>query len=96
MKVSLSWLSDYISINKESYNSLADALTMVGLEVDSITDRFDYLDSVVAGRILNIKSHPNAENLQICYCYLWSVLVLLNFMREKSIKSIHASKEHFS
>ncbi|MBU1162883.1 MAG: phenylalanine--tRNA ligase subunit beta, partial [Proteobacteria bacterium] len=66
MKVSLSWLNDYISIDKESYSSIADALTMVGLEVDSITDRYDYLDRVIVGRILNIKPHPNAEKLKVC------------------------------
>jgi phenylalanyl-tRNA synthetase beta chain len=66
MKVSLSWLNDYIPIDKESYNSIADSLTMVGLEVDSVTDRYDYLDSVVVGRILNIKAHPNAEKLKVC------------------------------
>jgi len=66
MKVSLSWLNNYIPIDKESYNSIADSLTMVGLEVDSVTDRYDYLDSVVVGRILNIKPHPNAEKLKLC------------------------------
>ncbi|MCG2831241.1 MAG: phenylalanine--tRNA ligase subunit beta [Desulfobacteraceae bacterium] len=66
MKVSLSWLNDYIPIDKESYSSIADALTMVGLEVDSITDRYDYLDRIIVGRILNIKPHPNAEKLKVC------------------------------
>jgi phenylalanyl-tRNA synthetase beta chain len=66
MKVSLSWLNDYIPIHKESYSSIADSLTMVGLEVDSVTDRYDYLDSVVVGRILNIKAHPNAEKFKVC------------------------------
>ncbi|MDL1967752.1 MAG: phenylalanine--tRNA ligase subunit beta [Deltaproteobacteria bacterium] len=66
MKVSLSWLNDYIPIDKESYSNIADSLTMVGLEVDSVTDRYDYLDSVVVGRILNIKTHPNAEKLKVC------------------------------
>ncbi len=66
MKVSLSWLNNYIPIDKESYSSIADSLTMVGLEVDSVTDRYDYLDSVVVGRIVNIKAHPNAEKLKVC------------------------------
>ncbi|MCJ7617297.1 MAG: phenylalanine--tRNA ligase subunit beta, partial [Desulfobacterales bacterium] len=66
MKVSLSWLNDYIPIDKESYSSIADSLTMVGLEVDSITDRYDYLDRVIVGRILNIKPHSNAEKLKVC------------------------------
>lgn len=66
MKVSLSWLNDYIPIHKESYSSIADSLTMVGLEVNAVTDRYDYLDRVVVGHILNIKAHPNAEKFKLC------------------------------
>ncbi|MCD4804683.1 MAG: phenylalanine--tRNA ligase subunit beta [Desulfobacterales bacterium] len=66
MKVSLSWIEDYIQLDRESYSSIADALTMAGLEVDSVTNRYEYLNSVVVGRILDIKSHPHAEKLKIC------------------------------
>jgi hypothetical protein len=34
MKVSLSWLKDYIAINRDA-EQLAEALTMAGLEVES-------------------------------------------------------------
>ena len=50
MKASLSWLSDYVSIETEP-SDLADALTMVGLEVETLADRYDYLESVLVGRI---------------------------------------------
>jgi len=66
MKVSLSWIEDYIQLNRESYSGIADALTMAGLEVDSVTSRYEYLNSVVVGRILDIKPHPHAEKLKIC------------------------------
>ncbi len=66
MKVSLSWIEDYIRLDRESYIDIADALTMAGLEVDSVTNRYDYLNSVVVGRILDIKPHPHAEKLKIC------------------------------
>ena len=65
MKVSLTWLKDYIAIDMD-VEELAEALTMVGLEVESISDRYAYLDSVVAGRIDQVKSHPNADKLTIC------------------------------
>jgi len=41
MKVSLSWLKEYVSINLNA-NDLADALTMAGLEVEAVSDRYDY------------------------------------------------------
>jgi len=65
MKVSLSWLKDYIAVDMDAVD-LADALTMAGLEVESVSDRYAYLDSVVVGRIEKVESHPNADKLTIC------------------------------
>jgi phenylalanyl-tRNA synthetase beta chain len=77
MKVSLSWLKDYVAINMDA-EQLAEALTMAGLEVESISDRYGYLDSVVVGRIDQVKPHPNADKLTICRVYAkdrdWSVV----------------------
>lgn len=65
MKVSLSWLKDYIAIDMDP-QQLAESLTMAGLEVDSVSDRYAYLKSVVVGRIAQVKPHPNADKLTIC------------------------------
>ena len=65
MKVSLSWLKEYVRINLD-VNDLADALTMAGLEVETVSDRYDYLNSVHVGRIVDIDPHPNADNLKLC------------------------------
>ncbi len=65
MKVSLSWLKDYVDVDVD-VNQLAHALTMTGLEVESVTDQYACLDSVVVGRIVDISPHPNADKLSIC------------------------------
>ena len=65
MKVSLSWLKDYVRIETDIHD-LTSALTMAGLEIESIADPFDYLEKVVVGRIIEIKPHPNAGKLKIC------------------------------
>ncbi|MDQ1330948.1 MAG: phenylalanyl-tRNA synthetase beta chain, partial [Thermodesulfobacteriota bacterium] len=65
MKVSLSWLQDYVRIETDIHD-LTSALTMAGLEVESIINPFDYLEKVVVGRIIEIKPHPNAGKLKIC------------------------------
>ena len=65
MKVSLSWLKDYVNITMEA-DELADALTMAGLEVDSVSDRYAYLKGVIVGRVEEVKSHPNADKLTLC------------------------------
>jgi len=64
MKVSLSWLKDYIDIRMDVAD-LADALTMAGLEVDSVTDRYAYLHAVLVGRVAEVTPHPNADKLTI-------------------------------
>ncbi|MEE4261965.1 MAG: phenylalanine--tRNA ligase subunit beta [Desulfobacteraceae bacterium] len=65
MKVSLSWLNDYIDIRMDAAD-LADALTMAGLEVDSVSNRYAYLQTVLVGRIAEVSPHPNADKLTIC------------------------------
>ncbi len=65
MKVSLSWLKDYVNVDMDS-SALADALTMAGLEVEKISNRYDYLDGVVLSRIKKITPHPNADRLNLC------------------------------
>ena len=65
MKFSLSWLQDYVTVQMD-VTKLADVLTMIGLEVDSVTDRYAYLDTVYVGRIQAIEPHPNADKLRIC------------------------------
>ena len=65
MKVSLSWLQDYVAIEME-VNKLAEALTMTGLEVEAVIQRFEYLKDVLVGRIIEIKPHPGADRLKLC------------------------------
>ncbi len=65
MKVSLSWLKTYLP-GEYDVDRLADDLTMAGLEVDGVTDRFAYLDSVIVARIDAVAPHPNADRLVCC------------------------------
>ena len=64
MKVSLNWLKEFVSIEMP-VEALAEALTMAGLEVESISERYAYLDSVLVGRIVGIHKHPNADKQRI-------------------------------
>ena len=65
MKVSLSWLQDYVTIDVD-LAKLAEALTMAGLEVDALRDRYAYLDDVVVGAVTEVTPHPNADKLSVC------------------------------
>ncbi len=65
MKASFSWLADYVDI-RMPVDELADALTMAGLEVEAVWDRYDYLRTVKVGRITRVAPHPNADRLRLC------------------------------
>ncbi|MCK5543289.1 MAG: phenylalanine--tRNA ligase subunit beta [Desulfobacterales bacterium] len=65
MKVSLSWLKEYISVDF-SPDELAERLTMAGLEVEGIESRFDYLEDIIVSRVEKTEKHPNADNLTCC------------------------------
>ncbi|WP_022665253.1 phenylalanine--tRNA ligase subunit beta [Desulfospira joergensenii] len=65
MKVSLSWLKEYIPIGFQP-EELSDRLTMAGLEVDSVEPLYDYLDNVVVAKVLEVRQHPNADKLSCC------------------------------
>ncbi|MFO7712874.1 phenylalanine--tRNA ligase subunit beta [Desulfosarcina sp.] len=65
MKVSLSWLKAYVPINMP-VAELADALTMAGLEVEAVEDRFAHLETVVVGRVVEVLPHANADRLKVC------------------------------
>ena len=65
MKVSLSWLKEYISVDLEP-SVIAEKLTMAGLEVDAVEERYDYLANIVVARVDDVKQHPNADKLSVC------------------------------
>jgi len=46
MKVSLNWLKSYILVDLEPA-VISEKLTMAGLEVESIEEKYDYLNHVV-------------------------------------------------
>ena len=65
MIVSLSWLKEYVPIEMAPLD-LSEELTMAGLEVEAVKNRYAYLQQVLVGRIAAIRPHPNADKLQCC------------------------------
>ena len=65
MKVSLSWLKEYIPVDLDPQD-ISDRLTMAGLEVDCVESLYDYLDNVVVARVDELRKHPNADTLSCC------------------------------
>ena len=65
MNVTLNWLKNYIDF-EFSPSELADRLTMLGVEVESVKRLGDELEGVVVGNVGSIKPHPNADKLVLC------------------------------
>ena len=65
MNVTLNWLKTYIDFDF-SAEELADRLTMLGIEVESIKELGTALKGVVVGKVTAIKPHPNADKLVLC------------------------------
>ncbi len=65
MKISLSWLHDYVSWGV-SPEEVAHRLTMVGLEVESIENLGKQFDGFVVGEVIDRQKHPDADKLTVC------------------------------
>ncbi len=66
MKISVSWLKDFLPSFSSNTSSLVEKLTFLGFEVEEVQERSLPDDLVVVGRIVEVMAHPNAERLTIC------------------------------
>jgi len=63
MRISTSWLSDYVKVN-ESLEDLSEMLTMLGLEAE-ISSNFSEVKGLIVGKITSVRKHPNADKLSL-------------------------------
>jgi len=64
MKVSYNWLNHYVDLKDVSAQSLADILTLAGLEVESI-DPIASGTNCVIGQVLSCVDHPESDHLHV-------------------------------
>lgn len=65
MKFSEAWLRDWVNPDIDT-QTLADQLSMAGLEVDSIEPVAGDFNGVVVGQVRSLEQHPNADKLRVC------------------------------
>lgn len=66
MKLTLTWLQEFIDLNVAEPRLLAEKLTGAGIQVASATQLGNIPDSVVVARIITRDQHPNADRLSLC------------------------------
>jgi len=65
MKFSENWLRSFVNPPLSS-NELAHALTMAGIEVESIEPVAATFDKVIVAEVLAVEKHPEADRLKVC------------------------------
>src|SRR5437867_1820322 len=65
MKLTLNWLKQYVEFHWNP-EQLAERLTMLGLEVESLQKLAGEFEGVVVAQVLTCEKHPNADKLSLC------------------------------
>jgi phenylalanyl-tRNA synthetase beta chain len=65
MKVTFNWLQQYVQFDWTP-EELAERLTMLGLEVESLQKLGGEFDGIVVAQVLTREKHPNADKLSVC------------------------------
>ncbi len=64
MKFTLSWLKEHLD-TKAGPDTIVDALTRIGLEVEGVDNPGDRLAAFRVARVLSAERHPQADKLQV-------------------------------
>jgi phenylalanyl-tRNA synthetase beta chain len=65
MKFTLSWLRDHLEFDLP-VAELGERLTMLGLEIEEITDRAADFAAFTVGHVTSCEQHPDADRLRVC------------------------------
>ncbi|MBR3116759.1 MAG: phenylalanine--tRNA ligase subunit beta [Bacilli bacterium] len=62
--ISMNWVKDYIDIEDENLEELADKVTKAGINVEHVIKT--NIDNVVIGEVKTCVDHPDSDHLHIC------------------------------
>jgi len=65
MRVTRSWLEEFIDLSDVSNERLYEVFNAIGLEVDSL-EQITIPEGVVIGKVLSCEKHPDADKLNVC------------------------------
>ncbi len=65
MKFTLDWLKDHLDTTATA-DEIAEALTTIGLEVESVEDTAKALKPFVVAHVVSAEPHPNSDHLKVC------------------------------
>jgi len=65
MKFTLSWLKEHLETDA-TLDEVVAAMTMAGLEVESVENPAEKLASFTVGKVTSAEAHPDADRLRVC------------------------------
>ena len=65
MKFTLAWLKEHLETDAPPA-AIVEKLTMIGLEVETVSDRGQLLAPFSIARVISAEPHPNADRLRVC------------------------------
>ena len=65
MRVTRSWLEEFIDLSDISNERLYETFNAIGLEVDTL-EQISIPEGVVVGKVLSCEKHPDADKLNVC------------------------------
>ena len=66
MRVSLSWLNEFVDLSDQTVQGVSDLLTFSGVEVEGIESTGVVLDGhFVVGEVVDCQAHPNSDHLHV-------------------------------
>lgn len=66
MRVSLTWLKEFIDLPTDDPEELEEVLASLGMESDSIEHLTAPFSGVIVGRVEEIRPHPDADRIRLC------------------------------
>ncbi|MBY8974346.1 phenylalanine--tRNA ligase subunit beta [Rhodobacteraceae bacterium NNCM2] len=70
MKFTLNWLKEHLE-TEASLDEITEALTDLGLELESVEDPAEKLGAFTICRVIEAMQHPNADRLRLCRVETW-------------------------
>ena len=65
MRLSIEWLKDFVDFS-DTPEELAERLSLTGNNVEEIISPFNVSGKIVAGKVIKVEKHPNADRLIVC------------------------------
>ncbi|MBN1258666.1 phenylalanine--tRNA ligase subunit beta, partial [Candidatus Peregrinibacteria bacterium] len=65
MKISLSWLQDFITLKEKDSHKIKDVITANTAEIETMERQGEHLEGIVVGKVAELSKHPNADALTL-------------------------------